>query len=403
MAPTWDSKAADEPGPGSQSSLRHANQGRILDALQTHGAVTQAELARRTSLAPSTVSGIVRDLVDAGVVHVDADHGGRRGRRVALSDSGRVLVAIDIGHAHVRVGLGTPSRQLLTSRWEPLEAGHTHTAVLARSDALLSELLTQRGLARSAILAGGLTIPAPLGLDGRVMGSRAILPGWADVDPRSEAEALFGFRIMVDNDANAGALAEQRWGAASGLPNVVYLKLGHGVGAGLVLGGEIFRGATGVSGEIGHTIVDENGAFCRCGNRGCLETTLNASYLLSLIQPTHPTITSIADLVASALDDDPACARLIGDAGRTAGVAAANLCNIINPDALVIGGSLAAAGDLLIDPLRESLQRYGLPNAVTNLRVAPAIFGADTHLIGAIGLAMTSAIAPPQRKFTVEG
>lgn len=380
---------SDEPGPGSQSSLRQANEARVLEALRS-GASTQAELARRTALAPSTVSGIVHDLAQAGIVRVEEEHGGRRGRLVELDVEGRVLVGLDVGHAHVSVGLASLSQELLGMRHLTLTTPHACDHVLGQASAMLDDLLAEQGLTRSALLAGGLSIPAPLDLNGRIVGSRAILPGWAGIDLAARAEEACGTSFSVDNDANAGALAERRWGAAAGADNVVYLKLGHGVGAGLILNGDLFRGATGVSGEIGHTIVDERGDFCRCGNRGCLETTTNASHLLRLLHATRPHIDSVDKLIRAAHEGDSACIRLLDDTGRAVGIAAANLCNLINPEVLVVGGALAEAGDLLLAPMRDVLIRYGVPSAVKHLSVRASELGARTHLMGALSIAMWS-------------
>ena len=388
MTTTPEPKGGDEPGPGSQSSLRQANETRVIDALRLGGATTQADLARQTALAPSTVSGIIRDLAEEGLVRVEEEHGGRRGRLVELRIEGRVLVGVDIGHAHVTVGLATLTNELLGTRYRVLEHPHKAPAVLGWARRMLDELLSDAGLGPEAVVAGGLSVPAPIDLSGHIIGSRQILPGWAGIHLASVAAEALGVHVDVDNDANAGALAEHRWGAGRGHDDMAYVKLGHGLGAGLVLRGELYRGATGVAGEFGHTIVDEQGAFCRCGNRGCLETVCNAHHLVGLLHHTHPHIDTVEKLVAAARDGDSACLRAIGDTGRVVGVSVANLCNLINPGVVVVGGALAAAGDLLLDPLRASVRRYGVPSAVEQLLILPSELGVNTHLLGAVSLAM---------------
>lgn len=390
-----ESHPPDEPGPGSQSSLRQANTARVLDALRFHGATTQADLARRTALAPSTVSGIIRELSEGGLVRVEEEHGGRRGRLVDLAVEGRVLVGVDIGHAHLKIGVASLAREILGERYERLDLNHSHGPVLTRARELLDDILRERHLSAGAIEAVGLALPAPIVRDGdrATVGTHAILPGWAEIDLVSVASDALGAPVVVDNDANAGALAEQRWGAGQGLASIAYIKIGHGVGAGLVLNGELYRGSEGVSGEIGHTVMDEHGIFCRCGGRGCLETVVNAAYLVAQIKPARPEIDTLEQLIAAAHAGDAACSRLIGDAGRYAGMAAAGLCNILNPDALIVGGGLAAAGDLLIDPFREAIQRFGIPSAVSRVKIMPTQFAENTHLVGALVLAMDAAAA----------
>lgn len=365
----------------------------MLDALRLGGQLTQAELARRTALAPSTVSNIVRDLAEAGTLEVDEEHGGRRGRMVRLAADGRLLMAVDFGHGHVSVALATMSHEIVGETHSSLPLGHDHQAGLAKAVSLRDFLLQRAGLDGAAVVAAGVSLPAPIDNGGRIIGSRLVLPGWADMDLAAIAQERLGVPVHVDNDANAGAVAEHHWGAGRGTDDFVYLKLAHGIGAGLILGGKPFRGATGVSGEIGHTTIDERGVFCRCGNRGCLETVAATPRLLALLASTHPRLRTIDDIVRAARAGDPACLRVLGDAGRAVGVAAANMVNVLNPAKVLIGGELAGAGELLLDPLREIVRRYGVPSAVTGLEIQAAELGARASLLGDVALA--SDLAEP--------
>lgn len=387
MSTHVDGNHADEERPGSQSSLRNANETRILEALRFGGQLTQAELARRTALAPSTVSNIVRELAEAGALEVDEEHGGRRGRMVRLAADGRLLLAVDFGHGHVSVALATTDREIVGETHAPLPLGHDHQAGLAKAVSLRDLLLQRAGLDAAAVVAVGMSLPAPIDNDGRIVGSRLVLPGWADIDLAVVAQERLGVPVHVDNDANAGAVAEHLWGAGRGADDLVYLKLAHGVGAGLIMRGKPFRGATGVAGEIGHTTIDERGVFCRCGNRGCLETVAASPRLLALLANTHPRLRTIDDLVQAARTGDPACLRELNDTGRAVGVAAANMVNVLNPAKILIGGELALAGDLLLDPMREIVRRYGVPSAVSGLVIEAAELGARASLLGDVVLA----------------
>lgn len=392
MSPLVDIKHGDdEPGPGSQSSLRSANEARVLESLRLGGELTQAELSRRTALAPSTVSNIVRDLAEAGVVAVQDEHGGRRGRLVKLEADGRLLLGVEFGQSHLAVALAGLSRQVIAETTVPMPLGHDHVTGLARAVSLVSHLLERSGLDRKRVVAGGMALPAPIDLAGRVVGSRSVLPGWAEIDLVEAAERAFGVPMQVDNDANAGALGEFAWGAGRGHDNFAYLKLAHGIGAGLILNGRLFRGENGVSGEIGHTTVDERGVFCRCGNRGCLETIATTPRLLGMLTPTHPRLSSIADVVAAARAGDAGCARALGDTGRAVGIAVANLCNIVNPGLIVVGGEVSLAGDLIIEPMRAIVVRYGVPSAVAGLTITTSELGRASQLRGAIELAAVEA------------
>jgi len=176
--------------------------------------------------------------------------------------------------------------------------------------------------------------------------------------------------------------------------NMAYIKVGHGVGSGLILNGALFRGATGSAGEIGHSTVDEHGRLCRCGNRGCLETFVSSGEVSRLLADTHGPDLTIPDLVDAAAAGDVGCARIIGDTGRTLGITVANLCNIINPELVVLGGEIARAGDLLLDPLREIVSRYGVRGSVRDLRIEAAQLGIQAHVAGAVIVALQHAELP---------
>ena len=195
----------------------------------------------------------------------------------------------------------------------------------------------------------------------------------------------------VDNDANLGALAEFVWGAARGAQNSAYLKVSTGIGAGLIIGGRIHRGAFGTAGEIGHTTIDEHGRVCRCGNRGCLETMAGAPVLVEMLHPNLGDDLTIADAVVLARRGDAGCRRVIADAGRHIGVAVANLCNLVNPASIVGGGDLAAAGDLLLDPLRESVARQAIPGAVAGMDIVVGELGDRAEVLGALALALNES------------
>ena len=174
--------------------------------------------------------------------------------------------------------------------------------------------------------------------------------------------------IHVDNDANLGALSEFHWGAGRATASLAYLKVATGIGAGLVVDGRLFHGAGGTAGEIGHTTIDENGPICRCGRRGCLETFAAGPALLELLRPSLGPDLTLEGVLERAVDGDPGCQRAIADAGRHIGQALGNLCNLINPERIVVGGSLGAAGDVLLDPMREAVERAAIPSAAERRR-----------------------------------
>jgi predicted NBD/HSP70 family sugar kinase len=194
--------------------------------------------------------------------------------------------------------------------------------------------------------------------------------------------------VHVDNDANLGALAEFHWGAGRDASTLVYLKLATGIGAGLVIGGRLFHGAGGTAGEIGHTTIDEAGPICRCGNRGCLEMIAAAPAVVDLLRATRSEDLTIERVVELAADGDPGCQRAISDAGRHTGQAVANLCNLFNPERIVVGGSMGAAGEVLLGPMREAVRRRVIPSAAEDVEIVPGVLGDRAELLGAVALVL---------------
>ncbi|MGR3934011.1 MULTISPECIES: ROK family transcriptional regulator [Streptomyces] len=376
--------------PGSQSSLHRANLERVVRAVRMAGSLTQAEIARSTGLSAATVSNIVRELKDGGTVEVTpTSAGGRRARSVSLSGDAGIVVGVDFGHTHLRVAVGNLAHQVLAEEAEPLDVDASSAQGLDRAEQLVSRLIAGTGLSQDKVVGVGLGVPAPIDVETGTLGSTAILPGWAGTNPRDDLAQRLGVPVHVDNDANLGALGELVWGSGRGVADLAYIKVADGVGAGLVISGQIYRGPGGTAGEIGHITLDESGPVCRCGNRGCLETFAAARYVLPLLHSAHGADLTIERMVQLARDGDPGCRRVIADVGRHIGSGVANLCNLINPSRMVLGGHLAEAGELVLGPIRESVARYAIPSAARQLAVMPGALGGRAEVLGALALVLS--------------
>ena len=258
--------------PGSTSSLRVANQHRVIKVLQDTVDGPSGDPGRHRpghQAGPATVSNIVRELHAAGFVETTAG-AGRRGTSVRIA-RGAGLVRGHRLRAPARPGRGRrPLRLILAETSREISPSHALEEGLELAIKLRDELLAALAALPASVLAIGLGLPAPIGADGLVVSS-SILPGWVGVRRRRVAAGAARQAGIIDNDANLGALAEYRRGAGIGHPCMVYLKVSSGVGAGLIIDGRLFRGGGGTAGEIGHLTLDESGPVCRCGNRGCLE------------------------------------------------------------------------------------------------------------------------------------
>ncbi|MEU9299672.1 ROK family transcriptional regulator [Streptomyces sp. NPDC048269] len=376
--------------PGSQSSLHRANLERVVRAVRLAGSLTQAEIARATGLSAATVSNIVRELKDGGTVEVtDTSAGGRRARSVSLSGDAGIVIGVDFGHTHLRVAVGNLAHQVLAEEAEPLDVDASWVEGFDRAEALVGRLIAGIGVSLDKAIGVGLGVPGPIDVESGTLGSTAILPGWAGINPRQELSQRLGVPVYVDNDANLGALGELVWGSGRGVKDLAYIKVASGVGAGLVINGQIYRGPGGTAGEIGHITLDESGPVCRCGNRGCLETFAAARYVLPLLQGSHGPELTMERVVELAREGDPGCRRVITDVGRHIGSGVASLCNLLNPSRVVLGGSLAEAGELVLAPIRESVGRYAIPSAARQLSVLTGSLGGRAEVLGALALVLS--------------
>lgn len=371
------------PAPGSTASLRPANQRRIVDLLRARATepVTQAEAARLTGLAAATVSNIVRELTAAGIVETEPGSG-RRGTVLRLSRSAGLVGSLDFGHTHVAAAIGDVAGVVIAEAKAPLASDHAYETGLALAARLLDEALVAAGGTRGDLRTLYMGLPSPI--EQRVVRASAILPGWVGIDAAAVAEAALGLPVHVENDANLGALAEHRIGAARGQRNVVFVKASSGVGGGLIIEGQLFRGARGMAGEIGHLTIDDQGPLCRCGSRGCLEAYTSTTHLARLF--TRGDSGDVETLLAAAHRGDVSARRVLEDAGLHLGWGLASIVNLVNPDVVVVGGDLALAGDVVLDATRVGLRRHALADAADTPVVVSAL-GRRASLLGGLLLA----------------
>jgi glucokinase-like ROK family protein len=380
--------------PGALHGLRDRNRAQVIDVLRQTGMASRAEIARLAGLSRTTVSSLVVELQGSGLVMEvsGATANGSRGRPavlLALQPAAGAVVGVDFGHTHLRVALADLSSRVLAERHRELDVDRAAEVALSAAAEVVAEVLEESGIDRSRVVGVGMGLPGPVDRNTGTLGSSVILPSWAGLQPAKELERRLGLPINVDNDANLGALGELSAGAARGHTDVIYLKLASGIGAGLILGGRLHRGVTGMAGELGHVLTNPDGPVCRCGNRGCLETVAAAPALLELLRAAHGEDLTTRGLLRLAADGDVGSRRVLADAGRAVGRAVADLVNTVNPALVVVGGELSAAGEPLLDGIRASIERYALPAASDALEVVPGVLGDRAEVLGAIAHVIT--------------
>jgi predicted NBD/HSP70 family sugar kinase len=377
----------------SLEQLRASNRRAVTTLLGNTGPLSRADLARGTGLSRTTVSSLVADLIASGHVEETADRGtphkggsGRPPLLVALTTPPGGVAGVDIGHRHIRVAVADRSARILAELETSVDADAHGSATLDRAARMVARAARDAGTDVAALLGVGMCVPGPI--DRR--SSRinvGILPGWRDIAPATELEQRLGLRVVAENDANLGAIAEHQHGAAQGDSDLVYVKVASGLGSGIVLGGRLHRGATGIAGEIGHVQVREDGRVCRCGSRGCLETEVSAPRLLGLLHPAYDDEMDVERMLALDVAGDAGVRRVLSDAGRTIGRALADLCTSLNPAVIVVGGSLGSS-EALVQGIRASVDRYAQPDTASAVRVVSGQLGDRAELIGTITLAI---------------
>jgi predicted NBD/HSP70 family sugar kinase len=384
-----------ESGSGSLEALREANRLRVIDALRHEGSASRTDLVRITGLSRTTITTLVGDLQDRGlVVELQEDAADRperpgRGRPpvlLRLAPSAGAALGLDFGHRHVRVAVADLSSTVLAERRIEVDVDVAAATALDAAAELVEEVLREAGVERSQVVGAGMGLPGPIDRRTGTVGSSVILPGWAGLHAGDELARRIDFHVEVDNDAKLGALAESSLGAGRGMQDIVYVKISSGIGSGLVLGGRLHHGATGIAGEIGHVQVRADGAVCRCGNRGCLETVASGPALLNLLRPAHDESLTLAGMLELAAAGDLGTQRVINDAGRAIGQALGDLCNSLNPAMIVVGGDVSAAGAPLLDGIRETVDRYAQPGAAQAVTVTRGVLGERAEVLGALTL-----------------
>jgi len=379
----------------SEGVLRQRNRVRLLDALRHEGTASRSELARLTGLSRTTVGSLVSDLQARGIVieHDDGERHTGRGRPpvyLSLDRSAGVAVGIDFDHDRVRVALADLSSNVVGEDDTEIDVDHSAANAIDAAVEMVGGLHATADVDEARVVGVGVGLPGPIDRLTGTVGSTFILPGWAGIKAQDVLAERLGARVQVDNDANLGALAEASFGAGRGLSDVVYVRLGSGVGAGLVLGGRLHHGAGGLAGEIGHVQVRPDGAVCRCGNRGCLETIAAEGALRALLRPARGHDVTRRELLSLVASGDLGSTRVVNDAGLAVGRVLADLCNAVNPEALIVGGELAEAGEPLLGGIREAIDRYALPGAARAVKVVHGELGERAELLGALALVTQS-------------
>ncbi|MFC1414801.1 ROK family transcriptional regulator [Streptacidiphilus sp. N1-12] len=377
-------------------NLRDEGRARVLRALYRTGGTTRPQLQALTGLSRATVSSVVLDLIAEGLVGEeeaarDGRANGRPAQTLSVLPHAAYAAAADIGRTHLHVVVCDLSGDVVWERRVDNDVDAHPESTLALVTRTVAEGLAHSGISSRQVLGLGVGIACPVHRGGDTLDASGIMPGWVDVDPAAELAARTGLPTQLLNDANAGAIGEWLYGAGQGVDDLVYIRLSAGIGAGVIADGRLLTGGGGLAGEIGHLQVVPDGLFCRCGNRGCLETVASPTSIARLLSRSWGRQVDPDDLSALLDSGQPAVQTAVREAGEAVGRALATTVTLLDPQLVIIGGDFSWAGEILLDPIRRGIERYALPAARRRVRVVAGGLGAAAEVRGAAGILLNTA------------
>ncbi len=397
---------------GDQALVREINLSIILNCLRETSPLSRAKLAEITGLNKTTVSSLVRELIARQFVReigFDSSAGGRPAVMLELNPDAGCIIGMEIGVDFLLAILTDFKAQVLWRQREDTNQAKGQEAILTNALDIVRQALTAGGSTHSPVLGIGVGIP---GLVDVSSGTLLFAPNlkWHDVPLREVFSREFNVPVFVDNDANVAALGERYFGAAQGSKDFIYLSAGVGLGGGIVLDGQLYRGIGGYAGEIGHMTVMSNGERCNCGNFGCWETLVSQTAVVSRVRKAmeagnasrvsqlakgRPERISIPIIVEAAAEGDKVARQALEETGVYLGIGIANLINAFNPELVIFGGVISLASDYLLPAIEKTLEGRSLAWPRQMVRVMASSYGPDACVMGGVALVLHDILSRP--------
>ena len=367
---------------------------------------TRTELSAMTGLARSTVALRIDALMNLGLVGPVGDAvstGGRPSSQFAITASGLMVLGVDVGASHVRLGVSDLTGRILGESDDRIPVTEGPEAVLGWVSTAAHELLERVGRDPKDLLAIGIGLPGPVEHStGRPI-NPPIMPGWDRFDVPGWFHDVFDAPVLVDNDVNIMALGERELSWPE-VDHLIFVKVATGIGSGVISGGILQRGAQGTAGDIGHVYVARGADVpCTCGNRGCLEALASGPAIARELRQTSLVAESSQDVVDLVKRGNIDAIQAVRQAGRDIGEVLTTCVSLINPSVIVIGGNLAQAGEHLIAGVREVVYTRSMPLATEHLQITQSKAGSDAAVLGACMLAIHHALSPESVEAMVVG
>jgi glucokinase-like ROK family protein len=386
----------------------NAHQGMLLRLLRDLGPVSRAELGDAVQLSRSKLAVELDRLTEMGLVEsrgLAASRGGRRSSIIDLAGGLRFL-GIDIGATSVDVALTDAHLSVVEQISQPFDVRSGPEAVLAVVLELVGKLRAEDSALE--LHGAGVGVPGPVSFRDGVPVAPPIMPGWNQYPVRSVLSQHLGCAVLVDNDVNIMALGEMHAGLARSVDDLLFVKVGTGVGCGIIVGGNVYRGASGSAGDIGHIRIDDVGPMCSCGNVGCLEAHFSGAALARdaleaarngrsdrlAARLAEAGALTAADVTAALAAGDPAANELVREGGRNLGLLLAGLVSFFNPGMVVLGGEVSLGlGHPLLAEIRSVVYRRSLPLATGNLPIVLSELGSQAGVVGAARMISDSVLS----------
>ena len=392
----------------AEYSTKSYNKHAILDLIRfsTDG-LSRTDLAEKMGVTRAAVSLIVNDLLTSGVIQeakVQSVPSGRPPVNLEITPNNGLVSAIDMGASHITIALADFTANILQEIEVPFNINDGPEVCLSKANENLLTILKSQNKSLNELSAVGVGVPGPVIAEAGVVVAPPIMPGWDRYPIRATLEKKWGCSVTLNNDAELGALGEWAYGAGRGEKNLAYIKIGSGIGAGLILNQQIYGGTTGAAGEIGHLTIEENGPLCNCGNHGCLEAFAGgyaiANQAKKLVEAGTKTLlaeTPVEKITAlkvaeAAHQGDIHAKEILRRSATYIGIALAGLVNLFNPSIIIIGGGVSEAGDVFINPIRQAVRERAMRASGRDVQITTAKLGRRSLLIGALVQAINIAI-----------
>ncbi len=388
----------------------------VVDLIRKRGAISRTDLAEDSGYSRAAIGEAITSLINRGIlqeVGEDQSRGGRRARLVNFDPQAGYIFGIDIGASSFDLALADFTGRIRSRIHTPADVRDGPSIVLGIVKEQMTMMLNEQQISRANIRGVGVGVPGPVEFSSGLLISPPIMPGWEAFPIREYFGEMFGNAVVkVDNDVNIMALGELRMGK-NDAENFIFIKIGTGIGSGIVCHGQIYRGSSGCAGDVGHICVDYNGPVCHCGNVGCVEAMAagpaiaakaiqaandgNSPILVEIMQA-NKGVLSAKDVGEAAAKGDRISSAIIQESGKLIGEMLASVVNFFNPSLILIGGGISNTGYQLLSSIRRGVLKRSLPLSTRDLRIEYNSLRADAGVLGAIHLALEFVFVNNQKE-----